>query len=176
MDLTARIRETIRDVRNFPKQGIIFKDITPVLANPDLSKEVSYALAEKWRHTKPDGIIGIESRGFIYGMQMAQLLSVPFIPVRKAGKLPFQTIRHSYELEYGSAEIEIHVDAIKEGDKILIHDDLLATGGTAEAAASLVTKMGGEVLGYSFLIELDALKGRDSLLKYADEIHSLIHY
>jgi adenine phosphoribosyltransferase len=84
MDLTARIRETIRDVRNFPKQGIIFKDITPVLANPDLSKEVSYALAEKWRHTKPDGIIGIESRGFIYGMQMAQLLSVPFIPVRKA--------------------------------------------------------------------------------------------
>lgn len=176
MDIAARVDQAIRDIPDFPKPGILFKDITPVLANPDLSKDISIALADFWRDLDINGVVGIESRGFIYGMQLAQQLHIPFIPVRKAGKLPYRTIKHSYDLEYGSAEIEIHEDAIKAGDRILIHDDLLATGGTAAAAAELVTQTGGIVAGYSFLVELDFLNGRAKLNHDAERIHSIVHY
>ena len=171
--LTDRLKNTIRDVPDFPKKGIIFKDITPVLADPDLSYEISHRIYEYWKDRNIDGVIGIESRGFIFGMQLAQQLGVAFLPVRKAGKLPYQTIKHSYELEYGSAEMEIHTDAIKNGQRILIHDDLLATGGTAAAAAQLVEKSGGIVAGYSFIVELSALNGSTKL---QGEIQSVIKY
>ena len=172
-NLMERIRNTIRDVRDFPKEGILFKDITPVLADPDLSYRISREIYNYWKDQNLDGVIGIESRGFIFGMQLAQQLGVAFLPVRKAGKLPYQTIRHSYELEYGSAEMEIHADAIGKGHRILIHDDLLATGGTASAAAQLVEKSGGEVAGFSFIVELGFLQGRAML---EGEIHSVVSY
>jgi adenine phosphoribosyltransferase len=176
MDLESRLKEIIRDVPDFPKPGILFKDITPILSDPKVSSVVSDEFTAYWKAHSIDGVVGIESRGFIYGMQMAQMLEVPFIPVRKAGKLPYQTIRHAYELEYGTAEMEIHVDAVSNGHRILIHDDLLATGGTAAAAATLVERSGGSVAGFSFLIELSFLKGIDQLLPFSEEIHSLVRY
>jgi adenine phosphoribosyltransferase len=175
--IADKLAQTIRDVPDFPKPGIMFKDITPVLADPELSAEVSKAFYEYWKDLDVQGVVGIESRGFIYGLQLAQQLHVPFVPVRKAGKLPFQTIKHSYDLEYGSAEIEVHIDAIKPGHRIMIHDDLLATGGTAQAAAELINKIGGEVIGYSFLVELSFLKGADLLSKNGKtNIHSLVTF
>ncbi len=174
MTLSEKLARTIRDVNDFPKPGIVFKDITTVLGDPKLSKEVSAAFLQQWKAQDIQGVVGIESRGFIYGMQLAQQLDVPFIPVRKAGKLPFDTIKHSYDLEYGSAEIEIHTDGVKAGQRILIHDDLLATGGTARAAADLIEKIGGEVVGYSFLVELSFLKGKSIL--DGKPIHSLVTF
>lgn len=175
--IAEKLNKTIRDVPDFPKPGIMFKDITPVLADPDLSKEVSKTFYEYWKDLNVQGVVGIESRGFIYGLQLAQQLHVPFVPVRKAGKLPFDTIKHSYDLEYGSAEMEIHVDAIKPGQRILVHDDLLATGGTAQAATELIKKMGGEVIGFSFLVELSFLNGAELLSKNgASNIHSLVTF
>lgn len=174
--VAERLKQTIRDVADFPKPGILFKDITPVLANPKLSLDVSHALFDHWKDKKVEAVIGIESRGFIYGLQLAQQLGVPFVPVRKVGKLPYKTVRHAYDLEYGSAEIEMHEDAIKEGDHVLIHDDLLATGGTSEAAAQLVAKMKGKVIGYSFLVELAFLKGRQKLQSENAELQSLVSF
>ncbi|MBV6645570.1 MAG: adenine phosphoribosyltransferase [Cyclobacteriaceae bacterium] len=168
--------KTIRDVPDFPKPGILFKDITPILADAKLSVRVSEALAEQWEALQLTSVIGIESRGFIFGMQLAQTLGVAFIPVRKVGKLPYKTIKHSYDLEYGSAEIEMHMDAVKPGDKVLIHDDLLATGGTAAAAAELVKKSGGEVGGFSFLIELAFLKGIEKLKPYHHDVRRLVSF
>lgn len=176
MTLKDKLTQTIRDVQDFPKSGIVFKDITPVLADPKLSMEVSEAFLTYWKGKNVGGVVGIESRGFIYGMQLAQQLDVPFIPVRKAGKLPFQTIKHSYDLEYGSAEMEIHVDGIKKGGRILIHDDLLATGGTACAAAELVQKCGGEVVGFSFLVELAFLNGKTPLEAYDKDVQALVSF
>ncbi len=176
--LSERLREAVRDVPDFPKPGILFKDITPILADPILSLQVSEAFYHYWSSTEIDAVAGIESRGFIYGLQLAQQLNVPFIPIRKAGKLPYKTISHAYDLEYGSAEIEMHEDAIKAGDRILIHDDLLATGGTAQAAHQLISKMKGKVIGFSFLIELAFLDGR-KLLKKSEpniDVQSLISY
>ncbi|MEQ8551485.1 MAG: adenine phosphoribosyltransferase [Cyclobacteriaceae bacterium] len=175
-DLSQKLKQTIRDVPDFPKPGILFKDITPVLADPKLSLQVSEAFYSHWKEKGIAIVIGIESRGFIYGLQLAQQLGVPFIPVRKAGKLPYKTVRHAYDLEYGSAEIEMHEDAIKPGDHVLIHDDLLATGGTARAAAELVAKMKGKVVGYSFLIELSFLKGREKLGDQDTEIQTLVTF
>ena len=174
MNLEEKLVATIRDVKNFPKPGILFKDITPILADPYLSLEVSHAFLEYWKGKSIGGVVGIESRGFIYGMQLAQQLKVPFIPIRKAGKLPFQTISHVYELEYDTAEMEIHIDAIQDGQRILIHDDLLATGGTAAAAAELVHKTGGIVSGFSFLVELGFLNGRVHLEPFDTDIQSLV--
>jgi adenine phosphoribosyltransferase len=174
MTLAQEIKSVIRDVPDFPKNGIIFKDITPVLAKPLLCERIAYELADSWSEIKIDGIAGIESRGFIFGMQLAQILNVPFIPIRKAGKLPYKTIQHSYELEYGHATIEMHEDAVASGQHILIHDDLLATGGTAGAAAHLIQQVGGKVSGYSFLIELSFLKGREMLNGYP--VNSLVIY
>jgi adenine phosphoribosyltransferase len=176
MEIVQRIKDTVRDVPDFPKPGILFKDITPILSDPELSRDVSHALSSRWDSSKVDAIVGVESRGFIYGMQMAQLMNVPFVPVRKAGKLPYNTIRHSYELEYGSAEVEMHIDAIGKGHNVLVHDDLLATGGTAGAAAELIIKSGGTVAGFSFLIELSFLHGRKAVQGYSDNIHSLVKY
>ena len=174
--LTEELRKTIRDVKDFPKPGIIFKDITPVLADPEISKKVSEALFNYWREKSIDALVGVESRGFIYGLQLAQQLHVPFIPVRKAGKLPYETIKHAYDLEYGSAEIEIHIDAIKKGQNVLIHDDLLATGGTAKASAELIKKIGGNIAGFSFLVELSFLRGRANLERINKEIQALVSF
>jgi adenine phosphoribosyltransferase len=176
MDLSSTIRNTIREIPDFPKKGISFKDITPLLAHAVLSGEIATALLKPFLASPPDVIIGIESRGFLYGMLMAQHLSIPFVPVRKQGKLPAATVSHGYQLEYGEAILEMHSDAIHPGMRVLVHDDLLATGGTCEATAILVEKLGGKVAGFSFIIELDFLEGRKKLLPYAPSIHSLTSY
>ena len=163
MTLSDKIEKIIRDVPDFPKPGIVFKDITPILAKPELVTEVVDWFVEKGKQDKVDVIVGVESRGFLFGLLIAEKMGVPFVPVRKKGKLPFKTISHSYELEYGSATVEIHEDALQPGQKVMIHDDLLATGGTAMAAAALVEKIGGKVCNYTFLIELGFLEGRKLL-------------
>lgn len=163
MSISEKVKSVIRDVQDFPKPGILFKDITPVLANTALVHEIVQELVMEFKSAGFDAIVGIESRGFIFGSLLAYELEIPFIPVRKAGKLPFHTLSESYNLEYGQATIEIHEDALKPGDKVLIHDDLLATGGTAAAAARLVRKLGAEASAFSFLINLSFLKGDDIL-------------
>jgi adenine phosphoribosyltransferase len=175
MNLQEKIDKAIRNVPNFPKEGIMFKDITPVLENPTLSAEIIKEFAAKVEG-KVDAIAGIESRGFLFGFPVAIELGIPFILIRKKGKLPYKTVSHKYDLEYGSAEIEMHIDTITEGMNVLVHDDLLATGGTAIAASELITKQGGNVAGYSFLVELEFLKGTEKLKKYSDKITSLVSY
>jgi adenine phosphoribosyltransferase len=174
--LEQRLRDAIRDVPDFPKPGILFKDITPILLDPALCSDTADALAEGVRQLRPDVVIGVESRGFFFGLMMAQRLGVPFVPVRKAGKLPYHTVSHQYSLEYGTATVEMHIDAVRPGQRVLIHDDLLATGGTAAAAAELVRQQGGTVAGFSFLVALDFLNGEQTLKPYADNIVSLLHY
>jgi adenine phosphoribosyltransferase len=167
-------RKLIRDVPDFPKKGIVFKDITTLLKDPE---GLTGASEELYNYAKNKGITkvaGIESRGFIVGGILAQKLGAGFIPIRKPGKLPAETLSESYSLEYGSDSIEIHKDAVEKGDRILLHDDLLATGGTMAAACKLIERLGGEVVQILFLIELDFLKGQNKLNKY--EIHSLLHY
>jgi len=176
MQLQERLRSAIRDIPDFPKPGILFKDITPVLKDPGLCKDLVDAFSESLSSEKIDIIIGIESRGFIFGMMLAQKFNVPFIPVRKRGKLPFKTISFEYTLEYGSAVLEMHSDAIVAGSRVLIHDDLLATGGTAAAAAELVKMQEGKVAGFAFLVTLDFLKGTELLKCHSDKIISLINY
>lgn len=168
------LKNTIRDVPDFPKKGIIFKDISTLLINPEalsFAAEEFYNLAKNKKITK---VAGIESRGFILGGLLAEKLKAGFVPIRKPGKLPAEKISESYSLEYGTDSIEIHKDAILPGDIVLLHDDLLATGGTMEAACKLIEKLGGKVVQISFLIELTFLKGRDKLKGY--EVHSLIKY
>ena len=163
MALVDRIKSTIRDVQGYPRPGIVFKDITPLLSAPDLMKELISHLVAQYRDRKIDAIAGIEARGFIIGSILAHELGCSFIPVRKAGKLPFHTRKQRYDLEYGSAEIEIHTDACKPGSRVLIHDDLLATGGTARAAGQLIEGLGGEIAGFCFLINLGFLEGEKIL-------------
>jgi adenine phosphoribosyltransferase len=174
----TKLKETVRDVPNFPRQGIVFKDITPVLEDADLCSKVVHELAlEILRSGKQiNAIAGIESRGFFFGFLLANRLGLPFIPIRKAGKLPFKTVSIEYALEYGTAKIEMNSDAVDSNSKVLIHDDLLATGGTAAAAAELITQQGGEVAGFAFIISLDFLKGDENLIKYSDNIYKLISY
>jgi adenine phosphoribosyltransferase len=176
LSIEERIKSVIRDVPDFPKQGIIFKDITPILANPILCEEIEEEFLIKFDEMDIDAIAGIESRGFLFGMSLAKQLSVPFIPVRKKGKLPYKTIAYEYELEYGASIIEMHTDAIEKGMKVLIHDDLLATGGTAAATAELVKMQNATVAGFAFIVELDFLDGRKMLDKYKGDIISLAHY
>lgn len=171
-----RIHAAIRDIKDFPKEGIVFKDITPVLMDSALCDDIANSFERAFADKKIDLVIGVESRGFLFGMLLAQKLQVPFVPVRKAGRLPYKTISYNYDLEYGSATIEIHEDAIKKGNHVLIHDDLLATGGTAMASAELVKKLGGKIAGFAFLVELDFLKGKSRLEKYSKNIVSLIQY
>lgn len=174
--IESKIKLTVRDVLDFPKPGIIFKDITPILKDPKLCIEITKAMAGQVKDLDIDVIAGIESRGFLFGPQLAELLNVPFVPIRKAGKLPYKTVQQTYELEYGSATIEMHEDALFAGQKVLIHDDLLATGGTVVAASKLVMQLGAEVAGYSFIIGLEFLNGRSRLSAYSDKIFSLAAY
>jgi adenine phosphoribosyltransferase len=174
--ISEKIKSSVRDVQDFPKPGILFKDITPLLVDFRVRRQIVKALAVEARKLKVDAIIGVESRGFLFGISLADELNVPFVPVRKAGKLPFTKNKIEYELEYGTAEIEIHTDALVKGSRVLIHDDLLATGGTALAAAQLVKSIGGDVAGFGFIIELSDLKGREKLLKYNTNIISLATY
>ncbi|MBC7617141.1 MAG: adenine phosphoribosyltransferase [Pedobacter sp.] len=171
--LADKIKQTLRDVPDFPKPGIIFKDITPILKNAELCTEITAALALQLKDVKIDVVAGIESRGFLFGLALAQALNVPFVPIRKAGKLPYKTIKESYDLEYGSATLEVHEDAFTGGQRVLIHDDLLATGGTVVAASKLVEQLGAKVAGYSFLISLDFLNGQERLINFSTNTFSL---
>lgn len=173
--LELRLQKAIRDIQDFPKPGILFKDITPILLDPPLVKDCVDALAEQMGNDY-DVICAVESRGFFLGTLLAQKLGIPFIPIRKEGKLPGDTISYHYDLEYGSSTIEIHRGHLKPGQKVMIHDDLIATGGTVAAAAELVAREGAKVAGFSFLVNLSFLKGADRLKKYKADIISLATY
>lgn len=160
------LEKYIRDIVDFPKKGIVFKDITPLLSSSEATSECLKLLLESLSNQKIDKVVGVESRGFFFATLLAQQLNAGFIPVRKPKKLPFETISASYELEYGSDSLEIHIDAIKKGDKVLIHDDVLATGGTAKAVCELVEKLGGEIIQLNFLMELSFLNGREKIKEY----------
>lgn len=170
----AAIRSAIRDIPDFPKQGIIFKDITPVLADKCLFAETVELMTKGYLDNPPSKVVGIESRGFIFGAAMALKLGAGFVPVRKKGKLPYKTLEASYDLEYGSASIEVHVDAVASGERVVVVDDLLATGGTARAAATLLENLGAVITGFEFLVELGFLNGRANLSKY--RINSLTRF
>lgn len=175
--MKEKLKKTIRDVQDFPKPGIIFKDITPLLKDAVLCSYVTNELcSQSIKIDKIDAIVGIESRGFFFGFMLANKLGIPFIPIRKPGKLPFTTVSIEYDLEYGSGKIEMNSDAIKSGWNVLIHDDLLATGGTAAAAAELIKRQGGNISGFSFVIKLDFLKGVEKLKPYSENIYSVISY
>lgn len=169
------VKNKIRDVKDFPKEGIIFRDITTALKNSETLKVMVDFLCEQFKDTKIDYIAGIESRGFIFGMPMAYKMNAGFVPVRKPNKLPAATYSQEYDLEYGTDKIEIHQDAFPQGANVLIVDDLLATGGTAEAACKLIKKAGANLVGIAFLIELEALKGREKLVD-APKIVSMLKY
>ncbi len=173
-DSVDSIADRIRDVPDFPKKGILFKDITPVLSDIDTLRASVKEMAAPFMDLEIDVVVGIESRGFIFGAPIADVLNCSFVPVRKPGKLPWKTESVSYELEYGTDALEIHEDAITEGQNVLIVDDLLATGGTAEATCKLVSKLGGNIKGLSVLIELEDLNGRKRLNQY--NVHSLVQY
>ncbi len=172
--MLQQLKTLIRDVPNFPSEDIIFRDITPLMADPAglaLSVEL---MANPFRKADIDVVLGAESRGFIFGTAIARAMNVGFIPVRKPGKLPFDTISQDYELEYGTDTLQIHADAITPGQRVLIVDDLVATGGTLVACRDLVKRLGGEVIGISVLVELESLGGRDRLTP--DAIHSVLTY
>ena len=173
-DSVDSIADRIRDAPDFPKKGILFKDITPVLSDIDTLRASIKEMAAPFMDLEIDVVVGIESRGFIFGAPIADVLNCSFVPVRKPGKLPWKTESVSYELEYGTDALEIHEDAITEGQNVLIVDDLLATGGTAEATCKLVSKLGGNIKGLSLLIELEGLNGRKRLNQY--NVHSLLQY
>lgn len=165
----------IRNIPDFPTEGIQFKDITPLLKDPEALQLAPSQLIEPFRQLKVDYVAGIESRGFMFGPHMASLLDAGFIAVRKSGKLPYETVSAEYELEYGKDELFMHKDAINKADTVLIHDDLIATGGSAKATVDLVNKLEGKVIGFSFLLELTFLEGRKKLEKNG-QIHSIIEY
>ena len=169
-----KLRAAIRDVPNFPKEGIIFKDITPVLGDPELLQRSIDQMAATADGLEINKVVGIDARGFIFAPLIALNHNAGFAPIRKKGKLPWNTKSMSYSLEYGENEIEIHEDAVKPGDKVLLIDDLLATGGTASAAVKLLKQLGAEVVCVTFLIELDFLNGREAI--DCENIHSILHY
>lgn len=168
------LSRTIRDVHDFPKPGIVFKDVTPVLLDPKLFSQVVHWMAEPYRGSRIQRVVSIESRGFLFGAPLALALGAGLVPIRKPGKLPAATQRVDYVLEYGTDALEMHHDAVQSGDRVLIVDDVLATGGTANAAAQLVGGTGAAMIGYSFLIELDFLKGRQRL--QGRRVEALLHY
>ncbi len=169
-----RLKAKIRDIPDFPEPGIIFRDITPLVADPSTLQLSVYQLLQPFVGENINAVAGMEARGFIFGSLAAWELGVGFIPLRKPGKLPYDVQSVSYDLEYGSAALEVHTDAVNAGDHILLIDDLIATGGTAKASCQLVEALGGEIVGCAFVIELDALKGREKLSNY--RVHSLLHY
>ncbi len=168
------LKELVRDVHDFPKKGIVFKDITPLLQNPSSLKEIVNKITDHYANQKIDIIVGAEARGFLFGPAVAINLDAGFVPVRKPGKLPYETASETYELEYGTDTLEIHRDAIKAGDNVLMLDDLLATGGTMAASCKLVESLNGKIAGCAFIIELGFLNGKALLSKY--DIFSLIKY
>jgi adenine phosphoribosyltransferase len=172
--MEQQLKEVIKDVPDFPKPGILFKDITPILARPDLFRETIDALARPFRELGISKVLGIESRGFLFGPPLAVTLGAGFVPARKPGKLPRETVRETYALEYGQDALEIHRDAFARGERVLVVDDLLATGGTAAAAVRLAEKAGAEVLGAAFVIELEFLEGRRKLT--VPTIHALVRF
>jgi adenine phosphoribosyltransferase len=163
-DVIARLRGAIRDVPDFPKKGIVFKDITPILSDGPLFRSSIDIFLERCRGKQIDKIVGIDARGFLFGSTVAYQLGVGFVPLRKKGRLPYKTESAKYSLEYGEAEMELHIDAIKRGEKIVLIDDLLATGGTSASAATLIAKVGGDLIEAIFLIELEFLHGREKLV------------
>jgi adenine phosphoribosyltransferase len=168
------LRERVRDVPDWPEQGIVFRDITPLLRDREALDQTIHALAEWGKERRPDVVLGAEARGFILGAAIARELGCGFVPARRPGKLPPETIGATYALEYGENTLELHPETIRSGDRVLIHDDVLATGGTVEAIAGLVESLGAEVVGVAFIIELTFLDGRERLQKY--DFHSLITY
>ena len=168
------LEDYIRDIPDFPKTGVVFKDITPLLANPAASALCLSELLQLTEMQAIDKVVGIESRGFFFATQLAKELDAGFVPIRKPGKLPFNTLKQPYTLEYGMDALEIHEDAILKGEKVLLHDDVLATGGTARAACELIESLGGEIVQCNFLIEIAFLKGAERLKKY--DIRSLLTY
>jgi adenine phosphoribosyltransferase len=174
MAATLDLKAKIRDVPDFPTEGIVFKDITPLVADPASFRETIDRLAAWAGERRPDIILGAEARGFIFGGALAYALGCGFVPARKPGKLPWETVRATYELEYGSDTLEMHSDAVVDGARVIVLDDVLATGGTAKAKVHLVEQLGGVVVGALFLIELTFLHGRDKLAGY--DVHALIEY
>lgn len=168
------LNQYVRDIQDFPKEGVIFKDITPLLANPKAVRECMALLLNNLRDRKIDTVVGVESRGFFFATLLAYELGAGFVPVRKPKKLPFETISASYQLEYGTDVLEVHTDAIKPGDRVLIHDDVLATGGTAKAVCELVERLGGEIVQCNFLMELSFLNGREKLASH--EVYAPLVY
>ena len=168
------IKKHIRDVHNFPKDGILFKDITPLLGDMKAYNACLNQLLHLVEKNNVDWVVGMEARGFFFGIALAKALDVGFIPIRKKGKLPSEVVSVTYDLEYGTDTLQMHSDAIKPGDRVLIHDDVLATGGTAAAACKLVESLGGVVVQCNFLMQIDFLKGEDQLKKY--QVKSLLHY
>jgi adenine phosphoribosyltransferase len=162
-DSMDQLRKAVRDVPDFPKAGIIFKDITPILGEAKLFRAAIDAFLARCRHMKIDKIVGIDARGFLFGSAVAYELGIGFVPMRKKGRLPYKTKSAKYSLEYGEAEMELHIDAITRGERIVLVDDLLATGGTSASAATLIKKVGGDLLEAQFLIELEFLHGRKKL-------------
>ncbi|MEE9412655.1 MAG: adenine phosphoribosyltransferase [Methylococcales bacterium] len=169
-----RLKDQIRDIPDFPEPGIIFKDITPLTKNPATLRLSVHQLIHPFIGQQINHVAGMEARGFIFGSLAAWELGVGFIPLRKPGKLPYETHSISYDLEYGSATLEAHTDAVSQGERVLVIDDVLATGGTAAASCQLIEELGGEVIGCAFVIELDALNGRQKLQNH--HVHSLLHY
>ena len=168
------LKELVRDIPDFPKEGIVFKDITPLLQNPSSLKEIVDKFSDHYANRKIDVIVGAEARGFLFGPAVAINLNAGFVPVRKPGKLPYETASMTYDLEYGTDTLEIHKDAVKAGNNVLMLDDLLATGGTMAASCKLVESLGGKIMGCAFLIELGFLNGKEMLSKY--DVFSLIQY
>lgn len=176
MTVEKKLRSVIRDVRDFPKEGVVFKDITPIFKDAELCSEIVDVFEEEFKDLQLDAIVGIESRGFLFGFLLANRLGIPFIPIRKEGKLPANTYKQSYNLEYGQSTIEIHQDAFHPGARILLHDDLLATGGTIEAASKLIKKMGGQITAFAFVVGLEFLNGKECIGQHCDRVFTLVEY
>jgi adenine phosphoribosyltransferase len=172
--LETDVKRAIRTIPDYPKKGVPFKDLTTLWKNGKLTRRVTDALVKKWQGTELDKIVGIEARGFIVGAPLADRLGIGFVPARKVGKLPSSKISIQYELEYGRQGLEMHTDSISKGDRVLVVDDLLATGGTSKAASTLVERMGGKVVGFAFVTELRSLKGRRKLS--GCEVYSIAKY
>ncbi len=175
-NLTERVKLAIRDVPDFPKEGIVFKDITSVFLDPALSRDIAQEFILEAKKIEPDFIAAVDSRGFLFGPIIAQALDIPLLLIRKKGKLPGPTVETSYDLEYGTASIEMHINDIPKGSRVLIHDDLLATGGTTLAAAKLVETCESEVVGFSFLLHLGFLDGKEKLDAITQNIYSMVTY
>jgi adenine phosphoribosyltransferase len=176
MPVLTDLRNFIRDIPDFPKPGIVFKDVTPMLASGQAFRHACYAIAGHFWDWQVDLVAGPESRGFLFGTGVALELNAGMVPLRKPGKLPHETISHEYELEYGNDSLEMHLDAVRPGHKVLIVDDLLATGGTAVACCELIRKAGGEIIGSAFVVELGCLEGRKKLEALGVEVFSLVEY